>query len=76
MILDIRGCMLAAEEGRFEDAKILAEKWHGRYPAQLNLGVFSIRQSLRENGDPASLAARMARSSLRIRLPLCKGYRL
>lgn len=59
MILDIRDCMLAAEEGRFEDAKILAEKWHGRYPAQLNLGAFSIRQSLRENGDPASLAARV-----------------
>ena len=59
MILDIRACVLAAEESRYEDAKLLAEKWHSRCPAQLTLGVFAIRQAIRENGDPVCLAERV-----------------
>ncbi len=56
MITDIRGCLLASEEGRYAEAEQLAEKWHGRFPLQLNLAVFKIQQAIRNNQDPAQLA--------------------
>lgn len=48
LIRDIRACVLASEEERFEDGKMLAEKWIGRYPLQVNLATFLIRQGIRE----------------------------
>lgn len=48
MISDIRGCMLAAEEGRYLEAKELAEEWNRRFPLQLNLASFMIAQGIRE----------------------------
>ena len=50
--------MLAAEEERYEDAKQLAEKWYGRFPLQLNLAAFMIRQGIRENQDVEKLMER------------------
>lgn len=49
LIPDIRACMLAAEEERYEDAKQFAAKWHDHFPLQLNLGTFMISQGIREN---------------------------
>lgn len=51
LITDIRACMLADEEERWSDAKLLAEKWIGEYPLQLNLAAFLIRQGIRESED-------------------------
>jgi tetratricopeptide (TPR) repeat protein len=58
MITDIRGCMLAAEEERYEDAVQLAEKWHERFPLQLNLAAFMIGQGVRENQNTEELLER------------------
>lgn len=58
MIRDIRGCMLAAEEERYTDAKQLAEKWYARFPLQLNLAVFMVMQEIREGGNAAELMER------------------
>lgn len=48
MITDIRSCMIAKEEARYNDAKNLALKWIESYPDQLNLAEFLMRQSIRE----------------------------
>lgn len=55
LIVDIRSCMLAAEEGRYEDAKELAEKWSVRFPLQLNLAAFMISQGIREEKNVEEL---------------------
>lgn len=57
MIGDIRGCVLAEEEGRYEDAKELADKWRGRYPRQKTLAIFDINRSIREGQPAAELIA-------------------
>lgn len=58
MIRDIRGCMLASEEGRYTDAKLLAEKWFARFPLQLNLAVFMILQGIQDGKDTEELMKR------------------
>lgn len=55
MICDIRGCLLAAEEGHYNDAKCLAQKWYDQFPMQPNLAVFNIQQKIREGQDPEEL---------------------
>ena len=55
LIMDIRSCMLAAEEERYNDAKNAAEKWYDSFPLQLNLGTFKISQGIRENQNPDQL---------------------
>ncbi len=44
-IADVRGCVLAQEEGRISDAAALAAKWREQFPLQLDLAVFDLRQS-------------------------------
>jgi len=48
MIMDIRSCLLAAEEERYAEAKVFAEKWNARFPLQLNIAAFMISQGIRE----------------------------
>lgn len=55
LITDVRECMLASEEGRYSDAKLLVCKWITRYPLQLNIGAFLIRQGIREEQDTSEL---------------------
>lgn len=55
MINDVRGCLIAAEEGRYSDAKVLAEKWSKKFPLQRNLAVFRIQQGIRDKEDPNEL---------------------
>lgn len=55
LIADVRGCILACEEGRYADAALLAERWLPRYPLQLDFATFQIEQALREGGDTTSL---------------------
>ena len=55
MINDVRGCLIASEEGRYSDAKVLAEKWCGKFPLQRNLAIFRIQQGIREKDDPKEL---------------------
>ena len=50
--------MLAAEEERYEDAVQLAEKWHERFPLQLNLAAFMLGQGVRENQNTEELLER------------------
>lgn len=57
-IPDIRACVLATEEQRFDDAKVLAEKWQSQYPLQLDLAVFMLRQAEREGQDVKELTTR------------------
>lgn len=57
LISDIRECVILNEEGNYTEAKVLAEKWIGEFPLQLNMAAFLIRQTLREGGEPAQLAA-------------------
>ena len=59
MISDIRGCVLAEEEGRYTDAKELAGKWSSRYPQQKTLAVFAVNQGIREDRAPTELAFRV-----------------
>ncbi len=60
LITDIRGCALACEEQRYDDAAALADRWIDRYPLQLNLATFKLEQALREGADPATLLERTA----------------
>lgn len=46
LILDVRACMLAVEEERFDDANVLAAKWIDRFPYQLNLAAFLLKQDI------------------------------
>ena len=55
LIGDIRGCILACEEQRYDDAAALANRWIACYPLQLNLATFKIEQGLREGADTAAL---------------------
>lgn len=54
---DIRACMLACEEERYDDAAALADRWAKSYPLQLNFAVFRIEQGLRDGKDAATLLA-------------------
>lgn len=56
-ITDIRGCILACEEQRYDDAAALADRWLQVYPLQLNLATFRIEQGLRDGKDAATLLA-------------------
>lgn len=60
LITDIRACMLANEEQRYEDAKKIAEMWIKTYPLQLNLAAFLIRQGIREGEDNGVLLEKVA----------------
>jgi len=62
MIVDIRSCMLAAEEERYAEAKELAEKWNSRFPLQLNLGAFLISQGIKDEAYLHSLIAKYPNS--------------
>jgi len=57
LIVDVRECVILNEEGRYDEAKVLAEKWNGEFPLQLNMASFLIAQALREGKDVAQLAA-------------------
>lgn len=59
MICDVRGCLIASEESRYSDAKVLAEKWGEKFPLQKNLAVFRIQQGIREKDDPNELMGRV-----------------
>ena len=56
VIQDIRGCLLAEEEGRFEDAKELALKHSEGFSVQPDFAAFMIRQAIREGQDAVELA--------------------
>ncbi|MBQ3202442.1 MAG: LicD family protein [Clostridia bacterium] len=62
-ITDIRGCILACEEERYEDAAALADRWAQAYPLQLNMATFRIEQGLR-NGDDAAVLLTSAKALL------------
>ena len=55
---DVRACMLAAEEDRYQDAKKLAVKCCREDSLQLNTAAFLIHQDLRSGQDPAQLITR------------------
>ena len=54
-IEDIRGCMLACEEGRYTDAAHRAQRWLPHYPLQSDLAVFDLERRLRDGADTAAL---------------------
>ena len=55
MILDIRSCILAAEEGRHAEVESVAEEWNERFPLQLNLAAFMISKGIRDKQDEKEL---------------------